>query len=70
MNKSDCVREKISNRAIRFLVVVFALLLTLVTTVFFPFFGLIFALPIFILGGIFLFAPESKVCRLLIKDPG
>jgi len=69
MNRDDCVKEKISSRTIGFIILGFSLLLAFTGSLLLPIFGLFFALPIVILGFFFIFAPESKVCRLILRRP-
>lgn len=65
MDKTDCIREKFSSRAIGFIILPVGLLLALASFFLLPIFGWVFALPILTLAIIFITAPESKVCRLL-----
>jgi uncharacterized metal-binding protein len=65
MNKSDCKQEKISSRALGFIVLPFALLVAFAGFMVIPIIGIIFALPLLGFAGILLAAPESKVCRLI-----
>lgn len=65
--KEDCVREKISGRTIGLLILGFSVLLSLAGVILLPVFGFFYALPLFILGMVFVIAPESKVCKLLTK---
>jgi hypothetical protein len=70
MNKDDCIKEKISSRVIGLFILGFSLILAFVGFLLVPIFGLFFAIPIVILGFFFIFAPESKVCRLLLRRAG
>ena len=67
MDKSQCLSEKISSRTIGLLILPLALLLGFIGFVIIPVLGLFFALPLFVLSGMFLFAPESRVCKLILR---
>lgn len=67
MNKSECLSEKISSRAVGLLILPLALLLGFIGFIIVPVLGAFFALPLFALSGMFLFAPESRVCRLILR---
>ena len=69
MNKEDCINEKISSRTIGLIILGFSLILALSGFILLPIFGLFFALPFVILGLVFTLAPESKVCRLILRRP-
>ncbi len=66
MERKDCVDEKISSRTIGILILPLALFLGVIGFVLVPVFGLLFSVPLFILAGVFLAAPESKVCKLIL----
>ncbi len=66
MNKSECQSEKISSRTVGLLILPLALLLGFIGFVIVPVLGVFFALPLFVLSGMFLVAPESKVCKLIL----
>ena len=65
MNRSDCKQEKISSRTVGIILLPFALLIALAGFMVIPIVGVIFALPVLLLSGILIAAPESKVCRLI-----
>ena len=67
MNKSDCLSEKISSRTIGLLILPLALILGFIGFVIVPVLGVFFALPLFVLSGAFIFAPESRVCKLILR---
>ena len=69
MNRDDCVKEKISSRTIGLIILGFSLILAFTGALLLPIFGLFFALPIVILGLFFILAPESKVCRIILRRP-
>jgi hypothetical protein len=66
MNKSDCVSEKISSRTVGFVILPLGLLLGFVGAMIVPVLGIVFAVPLLILSGVFIAAPGSKVCRLVL----
>jgi hypothetical protein len=67
MNKTDCVNEKWSSRTIGFIVLPLALVLGALGALILPVVGLFFAIPLFILSFVFIAAPDSKVCRLILR---
>lgn len=67
MNKTDCVNEKWSSRTIGMIVLPLALVLGALGALILPVVGLFFAVPLFILSFVFIAAPESKVCRLILR---
>ena len=67
MNKIDCLSEKISARTLGVFLLPVALFLAFMGGLFLPVIGFFFALPLVILSGALLFAPESKACRLITE---
>ncbi|WP_319523339.1 hypothetical protein [uncultured Desulfosarcina sp.] len=67
MNRQDCVNEKWSSRTMGLIVLPLALALGFIGFLILPVVGVFFAVPLFILSLFFLFAPESKVCRLVLR---
>lgn len=67
MNKIDCESEKLSSRAIGLLILPFALALGFLGFLILPVVGLFFSIPLFILSIAFLAAPDSKVCRIILR---
>jgi len=67
MNRQDCVNEKWSSRTIGLIILPLALVLGFIGFLILPVVGLFFAVPLFILSFMFLAAPESKVCRLILR---
>jgi hypothetical protein len=67
MNRQDCVSEKWSSRTIGLIVLPLALALGFLGFLILPVVGLFFAVPLFILSFFFIAAPESKVCRLILR---
>jgi len=67
MNKIDCITEKFSSRVIGMILLPLALALGFLGFLIVPVVGLIFSVPLFILSFTFIAAPESKVCRFILK---
>ena len=67
MNKEDCVNEKWSSRTIGMIILPLAVALGALGFLILPVVGLFFAVPLFILSFVFIAAPESKVCRLILR---
>ena len=67
MNKDECVTEKWSSRTVGLILLPLALALGFLGFLILPVIGLFFSIPLFILAFMFLAAPESKVCRLILK---
>lgn len=65
MNKTECFYDKISSRSVGALIFAFSLLLAVIGAIVLPVFGFFFALPLIVLAGIFMLAPDSKACRML-----
>ena len=65
MNKTDCVREKISSRMVGFILLPFAFLIAFAGFMVIPIVGVLFSLPVLGLALILIAAPQSKVCRLI-----
>ena len=67
MNRTDCKLERISNVSIGLILlgVSFLFLLTAITVL--PVLGLLIAVPLFILAVIFLVAPRSKACQVIVQ---
>ena len=67
MNKIECLSEKISARALGVFLLPFTIFLGFIGGLILPVVGFFFALPLVILSGALLFAPESKACRLITE---
>jgi hypothetical protein len=67
MNKIDCFSAKMSSRTLGFVLLPFALFLAFVGGVVLPVVGFFFALPLLVMSGVLMFAPESKACRLITE---
>ena len=66
MNKYDCKSEKVSSRTVGFIMLVLAAILGGIGGIIIPVLGFLFAVPLVVLSGLFFFAPETKVCRLIL----
>jgi hypothetical protein len=67
MNKQDCVTDKWSSRTIGLIMLPLAFALGFLGFLILPVVGLFFSIPLFMLAFMFLAAPESKVCRLILR---
>ena len=67
MDKIRCITEKYSSRVIGLIILPLALALGFLGFLIVPVVGLIFSVPLFILAFAFIAAPESKVCRLVLR---
>lgn len=67
MNKVDCFSAKMSSRTLGFVLLPFALFLAFIGGIVLPVLGFFFALPLLVMSGVLLFAPESKACRLITE---
>ena len=65
MNKIECFSIKVSSRVLGFVVLAISLLLAFIGALIIPFVGAFFALPLVIFGGVLIFAPDSKACKLI-----
>ena len=66
MEKNECLKTKISSRMMGLIILPFALMVAFFGALIIPLFGLFFAVPLFALSTMFLLAPESKACRILL----
>jgi hypothetical protein len=67
MDKINCLTEKFSSRVIGLILLPLAVALFFLGFLIVPIVGIIFSVPLFILAFTFIAAPESKVCRLILK---
>lgn len=65
MNKTDCQYERLSNITVGSVLLGLGLLSTLVGALIVPVIGLIFTVPIVVIGVIFLLSPRSKACSII-----
>ena len=70
MNKYDCKSQKTSSRTVGLITLALAAIIGLIGGVIIPVLGFVFAVPLLILAGLFFFAPETKVCRLILDKNG
>lgn len=68
--QQNCMNEHWSARALGLLILPIALIVTFVFMLLVPFFGFFLALPLILFSLLFIFAPESKACRLIMKKKG
>jgi hypothetical protein len=66
MNKLNCKLERTSNVTIGLFLLLTGLFFVLIGVMVIPVIGLIVALPFLVLAGIFLLAPRSKTCSLIL----
>ena len=67
MNQIKCAAERLSLRTLGLILLPFVAFFTIVANIVLPFLGLLMAIPFFILNGVFLAAPRSKTCQLLLS---
>ena len=67
MNKIDCLSEKLSARTLGVFLLPITIFLGFIGGLVLPVIGFFFALPLVILSGALIFAPESKACRLITE---
>jgi hypothetical protein len=67
MNKIDCFSAKISSRTLGVILLPFSLFLALIGGIVLPVIGFFFALPLLVMSGVLLFAPESRACQLITQ---
>ena len=67
MNKIECLSEKLSARTLGLILLPITLFLGLIGGIILPVIGFFFALPLLLLSGALLFAPESKTCQLITE---
>ena len=65
MNQTNCEKERISSRTLGLILLPVGLLLIVAGVLLVPVLGFFFAIPILILSGLLLAAPQSKVCKLI-----
>ena len=67
MNRTDCKLERVSNITIGFLLMSFGLLFVLTGITVLPVIGLLIAVPVLIIAGIFLASPRSRACAIIAQ---
>jgi hypothetical protein len=67
MDKTDCRLERVSNVLVGLVLMMVGLIFTLIGLTFIPVIGLLIAIPVLILAGVFLASPRSKACAALAQ---
>ncbi len=67
MKPLDCRLERVSNAMIGLILLFIGLVFTILGLTVIPIIGLLFAAAAFVLGFIFVLAPRSKACALVIQ---
>ena len=62
-----CEKEKWSGRTVGLIILPFSLILAFIGALIVPVLGLFFAVPLLVLALGLIFAPESKVCRMILR---
>ena len=66
MNKLKCAAEKTTLKTLGFILLPLVVFFVIVSNIVLPVVGLFLSLPIIILNVLFLAAPKSKTCKLLL----
>ena len=67
MNKNECRLERVSNVTVGFILMYVGLLFMITGITVLPVIGLMIAVPVLILAGIFLVSPRSKACSIIAQ---
>jgi len=67
MNKNDCRLERVSNVTVGFVLMVVGLFFAGTGVTVLPVIGLLIAVPVLVLAGIFLVSPRSKACSIIAQ---
>jgi hypothetical protein len=67
MNKNDCRLERVSNVTVGFILMVVGLFFAGTGVTVLPVIGLLIAVPVLALAGIFLVSPRSKACSIIAQ---
>jgi len=67
VNQIECFSAKMSSRTLGIIILPLALFLAFIGAIVLPIVGFLFALPLLIMSGVLVFAPESKACRLITE---
>ena len=67
MNKNECRLERVSNVTIGLIFSGVGLLFSLIGITVLPVIGLMIAVPVFVIAGIFLASPRSKACAIIAQ---
>ncbi len=66
MNKLRCAAEKMTLKTLGYILIPFVTFFVIVANIVLPIFGLFLALPLVVLNGLFIAAPKSKTCELIL----
>ncbi len=66
MNQDTCRMQSLSNRTIGIFILIVSLPLGFIGGLIVPIFGFFFVTPLLVLAGVFIFAPHSSACRLIM----
>lgn len=66
MDSIKCAAEKLTLRALGFILIPFVLFFVVVANIVLPVFGFFLSLPLIILNVVLVSAPKSKTCQLLL----
>ena len=67
MNRTDCKLERVSNVTVGLILMGVGLLFSLIGITVLPVIGLLIAVPVLVLSVVFLGAPRSKACAIIVQ---
>ena len=67
MNRTDCKLERVSNVTVGLILMGVGLLFALTGITVLPVIGLLIAAPVLVLAVVFLAAPRSKACAIIVQ---
>ncbi len=67
MKSLDCKLERVSNTMVGGILIFIGLIFSLAGLTVIPLIGFLIAIPVFVMGGIFVLAPRSKACALMTQ---
>ena len=67
MNRNDCKLERVSNVTVGLILMGVGLLFTVSAITVLPVIGLLIAVPAVVLAVVFLAAPRSKACAIIVQ---
>jgi hypothetical protein len=67
MNKNECRLERVSNVSLILIFLGVGLFFTIIGITVLPVIGLMIAVPVFVIAGIFLISPRSKACAIIAQ---
>ena len=68
MNKNDCRFERVYSVTVGLILMFVGLLFALTGIPVLPVIGLLIAVPVLIISGIFLVSPRSKACAIIVQN--